>query len=88
MSVASLGIALYALCVDFMLVTARALSLTYRDTNVLGLLVLMPLSTAALGLWVLALRRRRAHLRALTERSARRCTDGTARRADRPPGGC
>jgi hypothetical protein len=44
----TLGFALYAQCVDFMLNLARFLGVTYRDTNALVLLVGMPLTTLAL----------------------------------------
>ena len=50
------GFAVYAACVDFMLVTARLLGVTYRDTNALMFFVLWPAVTV--GLAVLVLRQR------------------------------
>jgi hypothetical protein len=43
------GLALYAQCVDFLLVCARALHVTYRDANALLFFVLWPAVTVALA---------------------------------------
>jgi hypothetical protein len=42
------ALAIYAACVDFMLITARMLGVTYRDTNALMFFVVWPIITVAL----------------------------------------
>ncbi len=62
MDLGTLGFAVYAACVDFMLVLARILGVTYRDSNAIILLVGFPLTTVSLG--VIALLQRLAIARA------------------------
>jgi hypothetical protein len=44
----SIGVALYAACVDFMLRVAQIFGITYRDANASILLILFPVVTVAL----------------------------------------
>ncbi len=57
------GIAVYAACVDFMIRSANALGVTYRDTNAAMFFVLWPAVTVAL---VAVVARQRAEIRRLT----------------------
>jgi asparagine N-glycosylation enzyme membrane subunit Stt3 len=58
-----LGTAVYAACVDFMLRTANALGVTYRDTNAAMFFLLWPAVTAGLTVIVVW---QRAEIRRLT----------------------
>lgn len=58
-----LGTALYAACVDFMLRTANALGVTYRDTNAAMFFLLWPAVTVGL---IAVVTWQRAEIRRLT----------------------
>jgi hypothetical protein len=45
------GFAIYAACVDFLLVLARAFGISYRDANALLFFVVWPVVTVALVAW-------------------------------------
>lgn len=47
----SLGVIIYAACVDFLIALANLLGVTYRDTNALFFFVGWPLVTVLLGGW-------------------------------------
>ncbi len=50
----SVGLAIYAACVDFMIDTANLCGVTYRDTNAFMFFILWPLVTIALVVLVIA----------------------------------
>jgi hypothetical protein len=49
--VTSVGFAVYAACVDFLLALARLCGFTYRDANALLFFVLWPVASLVLAAW-------------------------------------
>lgn len=62
--IASIGLGLYALCVDFMIRIANLFDITYRDANALLFFVVWPAVTALLAVLCVRQRRTLARLRA------------------------
>ncbi|MFO0586372.1 MAG: hypothetical protein U0441_02470 [Polyangiaceae bacterium] len=64
----SVGLAIYAACVDFMIRAANLFGVTYRDTNAFMFFVLWPAVTIALIVIVLAQHRTLKRLHAASQK--------------------
>lgn len=83
-----IGTAVYAACVDFMIRSANAFGVTYRDANAFMFFVLWPCVTVGLVLWRIAQRRERSRLQQAIDargRPTREGITGTGAATGAPP---